>query len=89
MVQTGTPWRGRPGGHGSARGGSKHRCRGRRQRGFCQNDANVWVAKCGSFSAVSAPIFATKYAFLRISFCDLLDYSAEFLKFGLKKQIAD
>ena len=37
------------------------------------------LAECGSFSAVSAPIFASKYTFYSI-FLDLQDYLAEFSK---------
>ena len=43
-------------------------------------------AKCWSFSAVSAPIFARKYAFCSI-FQNLPDYQAEILKFGKFLQI--
>ena len=44
--------------------------------------ANFWQisAKCCLFSAVSAPIFASKYAFCSI-FQNLPDSQAEFLKF--------
>ena len=43
--------------------------------------ANFWQnsAKCCSFSAVSAPIFASKYAFCSI-FQNLPDYLAEFFE---------
>ena len=38
-----------------------------------------FLAKCCSFSAVSAPIFASKYAFFSI-FQNLQDYLADFFK---------
>ena len=49
----------------------------RRQRA----SVGKFSAKCCSFSAVSAPIFARKYAFCSI-FQNLPDYQAEFFEFG-------
>ena len=48
-------------------------------RGSCRS-----LAKCRSFSAVSAPIFAIKYAFFSI-FQNLQDYLAEFCEINFGK----
>ena len=63
------------------------RRRGWQRRSEVERPIGKISAECCSFSAVSAPIFASKYAFFSI-FQNLPDYLAKFLKFGEILQIS-